>query len=305
VNSTTAMAATLDIRLKRINKTYTDGDTISGYAVIRCKQDCGHNGLTLNLTGTVSMQLSSKNVGVFEAFYNSIKPIQLTGATLELAKPGKFTTGLTEIPFEIPFKSKGNKTLYETYHGVFINIQYVLQLDLKRSLLNKDLSKTCEFLVEYNPKNSGQPSSQTPVTFAISPDSVVNVQNKASLPKFRVTGQLTSSHISISEPLSGELVIEQCATRIKSVELQLVRVETCGCLEGYAKETTEIQNIQVADGDAPRGIKIPLHMVLPRLFTCPSVSATNFRIEFEVNIVVVFQDDYLVSENIHIRVSRF
>ena len=32
-------------------------------------------------------------------------------------------SGKTEIPFEIPLKPKGNKTLYETYHGVFVNIQ--------------------------------------------------------------------------------------------------------------------------------------------------------------------------------------
>ena len=31
--------------------------------------------------------------------------------------------GKTEIPFEIPLKPKGNKPLYETYHGVFVNIQ--------------------------------------------------------------------------------------------------------------------------------------------------------------------------------------
>lgn len=31
--------------------------------------------------------------------------------------------GKTEIPFEIPLKPKGNRTLYETYHGVFVNVQ--------------------------------------------------------------------------------------------------------------------------------------------------------------------------------------
>ena len=31
--------------------------------------------------------------------------------------------GKTELPFEIPLKPKGNKPLYETYHGVFVNIQ--------------------------------------------------------------------------------------------------------------------------------------------------------------------------------------
>jgi hypothetical protein len=33
-----------------------------------------------------------------------------------------------------------------------------------------------------------------------------------------------------------QLVLEQCEAAIKSIEIQLVRVETCGCAEGYAKD---------------------------------------------------------------------
>ena len=42
-----------------------------------------------------------------------------------------------------------------------------------------------------------------------------------------------------------QIKIESCEEKIKSVEIQLVRVETCGCAEGYSKEATEIQNIQI------------------------------------------------------------
>jgi hypothetical protein len=44
-------------------------------------------------------------------------------AGLELAKPGKMAKGQFEIPFEIPLKPKPGQTTYETYHGVFVNIQ--------------------------------------------------------------------------------------------------------------------------------------------------------------------------------------
>lgn len=33
-----------------------------------------------------------------------------------------------------------------------------------------------------------------------------------------------------------QLVVEQCEIGVKSIELQLVRVETCGCAEGYARD---------------------------------------------------------------------
>ena len=89
-------------------------------------------------------------MGVFEAFYNSLKPIQLVRAwpthhvkrltsplflfsfcllgrqvnfSVEIRPSGKLPPGKTEIPFELPLRSKAGQSLYETYHGVFVNIQ--------------------------------------------------------------------------------------------------------------------------------------------------------------------------------------
>lgn len=95
-----------------------------------------------------SLQLSAKSVGLFEAFYNSLKPIQLVNYNLELSKPGKMAKGAIEIPFEIPLKPKPGQKTYETYHGVFVNIQYILKCDMKRGTFQKALSKSVEFIVE-------------------------------------------------------------------------------------------------------------------------------------------------------------
>jgi len=40
--------------------------------------------------------------------------------------------------------------------------------------------------------------------------------------------------------------------------------------DGTAREATEIQNLQVGDGDVVRGLAIPLYMIFPRIFTCPT-----------------------------------
>lgn len=45
------------------------------------------------------------------------------GYSVEMKKSGKLPAGKTEIPFELPLKPKGNKSLLETYHGVFVSIQ--------------------------------------------------------------------------------------------------------------------------------------------------------------------------------------
>lgn len=47
----------------------------------------------------------------------------LINYSVEIAKSGTLPAGKTEIAFELPLRPKGNKTLYETYHGVFITVQ--------------------------------------------------------------------------------------------------------------------------------------------------------------------------------------
>ena len=293
--------AHFDIKLKKASKVYKEGDVVKGAVVVTSKGDLSHSGVTLTMEGSVTLQLSAKSVGVFEAFYNSLKPIQLLSYSIDLVKPGKFPNGTTEVPFEMPLRAKAGKKLYETYHGVFVNIMYTLKADMKRSLLNKDLQKVSEFLVEYT---DGEKATDKSVDFTISPQSLENVKDRANIPDFLMKGKIDSVNCCITKPFSGELTVERCAATVRSIELQLVRVETCGCAEGYARDPTEIQNIQLSDGDVCRGVAIPIYMVFPRLFTCPTLSTSNFKVEFEVNIVIIFKDDHLVTENFPIKLSR-
>ena len=62
---------------------------MEGVVVINTKGKLSHNGIKLVMEGNVSLQLSAKSVGLFEAFYNSVKPIQLIFSSIDLVKPGK------------------------------------------------------------------------------------------------------------------------------------------------------------------------------------------------------------------------
>ena len=160
--------------------------------------------------------------------------------------------------------------------------------------------------------------------FTVSPASLANVQADARgrVPDFLFEGFLTRTSCAMSEPLSGELRVARCALAIRSIELQLVRVESCVYAEGEAREATEVQNIQIADGNVQRGMALPLHMIFPRLFTCtsssalpatpaaatklgkPAAASKDFRIEFEVNLIILFADQHVVTENFPITLFR-
>jgi hypothetical protein len=55
--------------------------------------------------------------------------------------------------------------------------------------------------------------------------------------------------------------------------------------------------LQIGDGDVTRKTLIPIYMLFPRMFTCPTTKLSSTSVEFEVNIIVNFEDHYSVTEN--------
>eukprot|EP00325_Prymnesiales_sp_UTEX-LB-985_P005825 CAMPEP_0174697850 /NCGR_PEP_ID=MMETSP1094-20130205/3604_1 /TAXON_ID=156173 /ORGANISM="Chrysochromulina brevifilum, Strain UTEX LB 985" /LENGTH=330 /DNA_ID=CAMNT_0015894919 /DNA_START=51 /DNA_END=1043 /DNA_ORIENTATION=- len=294
----------VDIRLSRMDRVYHPGDKVEGVVHVHGRgSPLPHEGIGLAAEGSASLQLSAKSVGLFEAFYSSIKPVQLMAYARDLQPPGKLPDGGIDFDFEIELSALAGEKLLESYHGVFVNIQYVISVEVRRGYLAKNLKRSIEFIVEA--PDPRQPKL-VPVPFTIVPESLENVRKSAlgHVPKFKIAGQLDSTICNIAQPLTGEVIVEECTATIKSVELQLVRVETCGYQDGMAREATEIQNIQIADGPICHGWSIPIYMIFPRLFTCPTVSTRNFKVDFEVNLVVLFSDGHLLTENFPLKLIR-
>ncbi len=112
-------------------------------------------------------------------------------------------------------------------------------------------------------------------------------------------------------PLTGELVVEECeGAPVRSVEVQLLRVESTSSASSDSsvlvrRPASEVQTLQAADGDVARNSPVPLHMALPRRFACESTEVAGvFAVDFEINVVVVFGDNFVVAENIPITVVR-
>jgi hypothetical protein len=45
-------------------------------------------------------------------------------------------------------------------------------------------------------------------------------------------------------------------------------------------------------------------MLFPRLFSCPTVANRNFKVEFEMNIVLLFDGNLQITENFPIKLVR-
>lgn len=143
-------------------------------------------------------------------------------------------------------------------------------------------------MIEFDSEPIGAPPlTKQAIRFEITPDSL-SAPCRDRIPDFKITGQLDSLVWQLSEPIVGEFEIEHCSVPIKSIELQLVRVETFGTPTGSApglhdqrnlnRDATEVQNIQIVDGNPLRNVPIYIYMVMPKLFTCPTVITADFRI---------------------------
>lgn len=292
----------LEIRLSRPDRTYRAGETVSGVVVLKSSAPVSHSGLTLRASGVVRPQLDPRTVGIFEAFYSSIKPIDILSTVIEMAPSGKLPAGVP-LPFEFPVEAIAGRKLTETYHGVYVSVKYAVEAELVRGGFSKSLKAEVDFIVEV-PDAEKRPAAAA--EFEITPEALENVRKTkvSEIPSFLIKGTLNRTNCPLSSPFTGEITVVHSAAKIRSIELQLVRVETIAYADGTAREATEIQNLQVGDGDVCRGLAIPLYMIFPRIFTCPTSISDSFKVEFEVNVIVVFEDHYMVTENFPITLYR-
>jgi len=62
---------------------------------------------------------------------------------------------------------------------------------------------------------------------------------------------------------------------------------------------------QIGDGDVTRNVDIPIYMIFPRQFVCPTIQTNVFAIAFELNINVIFEDNYVAAENVPLILYRW
>ncbi|GMH90097.1 hypothetical protein TL16_g11664 [Triparma laevis f. inornata] len=294
--------------MSRFDRIYRPLETVTGILLLTAKDGWSHTGVTLNATGTATLQLPSSS--------NEIKPRILMNESIKVLESGRLDMGVTKVPFSFTVKGQKENALLETYHGAYISVNYVVKVTVERGVMKRGLEKELEFIVEV-PQRKKDVSTAIPTEFHLTPSTLdkVNSSVVGRVPGFDIQGVLHRKNCLINLPIMGEVVINSSENVIECIDLQLVRVESVSKALGgsssdvskggeMAKEATEIESLQIAIGDDVRGLTIPIYMVLPRVYTCPSLKTATFQVEFELNLQVVFEDGYMVTENFPISLHR-
>uniref|UniRef100_A0A7S0SS58 Uncharacterized protein n=1 Tax=Mantoniella antarctica TaxID=81844 RepID=A0A7S0SS58_9CHLO len=293
------LSTAVDIHLDASDSTYRTGAAVRGHVVVTVNPydaPFAHNGITLQAVGSVQLALGDSSVGILEALFSSIKPVPLLDHNLALAPAGRLPEGITRIPFEFPLTSASSSSpLFDTFHGANIQIMYAVSAEVVRPVLRGGSLSTglCEFLVEtaVDVDGSRAVSGAAPLHFEISGEGQEFGSGGGTLHAqgLDIRGCLDKSACFIEQPLTGHITVEKCPARVLSIDLELCRIEGCTTAEGSnVSETSVVQRTQVADGNASLGLEIPIHVVLPRLYCCPSIQARTFSVSFLVRVMVVF-----------------
>nr|XP_029121424.1 Down syndrome critical region protein 3 homolog isoform X2 [Elaeis guineensis] len=321
----------IELKLSRPSRVYRPGESVEGKIITTLTTSVSYHKILVTVNGTVNLQVRGGVAGVIESLYSVVKPLCIIKKSTEVASSaGKLAPGRTEIPFSFSLSSQENGNhgaFYETFHGGNISIQYLITADIMRGYLHKSLSATLEFIVESDKVLQGHQFHlnwlgfillKTPRNINYCPNCLQYKQvmevdlfedrmtvaaiyglfffaNTKSLFRkrgcgFRITGKI-STECSLTDPVSGELVVEASAVPIRSIDIQLLRIESILAGERIIADTSVIQTTQIADGDVCKSLTLPIYVILPRLFVCPTVLAGPFLIEFQISIVISFQSE--------------
>jgi len=291
--------ATVSVKLDRADKYYEPGDLLGGtYKYQDVAGGTQHQGIVLLVQGyldTVSIIRGKYGRGPLKEH----ERIYFVKERKEIVSPG-YLEAKKDIPFEYELESNiAGESLVETYVGVDFSIIYEVSILILKG------SKVIQEVENFYVAVRGQGISPTigkkeePISFKLDPSSL-DKSSISTIPKFLFEGTIDSSNCCITKPFDGMIIVRESGLEIKSVEVQLVRSETFE----EKKNTTEVQNIQVADGDVIRNLEIPLYMLFPTVYSSPSIEHPKFKIEFQINIIIIFLNGFQLTENFPIRIYR-
>ena len=119
----------------RVDRVYNPGEKCEGTVIVNAYKGWQHQGLKLSAFGYVYLNTSAKGVGIMDVMSSGLQPIMLLRDEMEIASSGSFAEGKTSIPFEFQVAPVAGQQLYESYHGVFVNVIYAIRVECDRGLI--------------------------------------------------------------------------------------------------------------------------------------------------------------------------
>lgn len=294
----------LTLALDKINKTFYAGDNISGKILLinKLKQTVQYD-LQIQVEGRLTVKNFKNNPPTNQNIPFYIKKIQIRSQ--EYSTVGSSTN----ISFKFPLNSENAdlQNLYESYHGVRMSVSYELTaIALCNGKLYTSKPEKLIILVSGQGINKTFGTKRMPYQFTISNQNIESVKlAQDQVPQFQIECYVENINNCIDKPFNGFCCVKNCSVEIKSIELQFIRNEKI-LVKGLEDQggSSEIQNLQIGDGDVLRNSEIPMYMLFPRIFSCANLDNNNVKLSFEMNIIIVLVNGVVIMDNFPVNLWR-
>lgn len=295
------------LSLDSINKVYYAGDFIQGSVLIINKTKSTMKfDLFIKVQGYYTFRNTKENppkVASFPFYKKTFKVLAEQYSTVGSNNSFRFKFPLTSDGCEQNLTS-----LFEGYHGVSVSLGYDIVALVKSNGKEFESKRTkILILVPGQGINSKFGRKRVNYQFSLNPKKIesIKLNDQKLMPKFEIDCFLESVNCCVDKPFNGFCNIKECSTQVKSIELQFMRNEKIlnKEFEGVS-EVSEIQNLQIGDGDVIRNLEIPVFMTFPRGFCCATLENKDVCISFEMNLIIVLINGVVIMENYPVNLWR-
>ena len=297
----------ITLSLDSLNKVYYAGDYIQGSVLIINKSKTTMKfDLYIKVSGFYTFRNTKENPPKTQGqqFYKkSFKALAEQYSTIGANNNFRFKFPLTSDGCDQNYSS-----LFESYHGVAVSLIYEIQA--QAVIVGKDYeSKKSRILVLVPGQgiNSKFGRKRVSYQFTLNPKKIESnkLTDQNMMPKFEIDCFLENINCCVDKPFNGFCNIKECSTQIKSIELQFLRNEKILFKDfSGTSEVSEIQNLQIGDGDVVRNLEIPVFMTFPRGFCCANLENKDVCISFEMNLIIVLVNGVVIMENYPVNLWR-
>ena len=292
------MSVSIKTNLESFNKIYKVGDNIIGNVEILSKVDSEYDHITASLIGQYIIKNNKTNPPqqINSIFYNK---------KIRLSENNSFKANQTSnFPIKIPLTNYNENELIESYQGVLVTISYELHILIS----NVNMSDPIKIYI-INPGqgiNQNLKTKIVPYDFVLTERSIQKIKiENSKIPTFQLKGRVDNLNVDIGKEFNGWIKVMNCQIPIKSLEIQFVRNERVSLTNGeILNEISEIQNLQIGDGEILLDNEISLNMLFPRHFCCACIENKYVKLIFDVNIILVLENGYVITENIPLNCWR-
>ena len=297
----------LTLSLDSLNKIYYAGDFIQGSVLIinKSKSTMKYD-LNVKVNGFYTFKNIKENPPKpkgLQFYKKSFRVFTDQYSTVGSSSPYRVKFPLTSDGCESSYES-----LFESYHGVCVSILY--EISAEAVCMGKSFPSNKHKISVLVPGQGINPKfgrKRVTYQFALNPKTIENMKltDQNLMPKFNIDCFLENINCCIDKPFNGFCNIKECTTPIKSIELQFSRNEKILNSEfSGISEVSEIQNLQIGDGDVIRNLEIPVFMTFPRGFCCANLETKDVSISFEMNLMIVLVNGVVISQNFPVNLWR-